>query len=190
MPHGWTKDYNHAERLLWQDPVRILSDIGLKEGDTFIDIGCGDGFFSIPAARMVGNRGLIYAIDASEEAIGSLNQKAGEFNNIRTLVAEAEQSVLCEHCADVVMMANVLHDFLDPAAVLSNSRQMLKFEGILADLDWKKEPQQIHGPLLSKRLNEEEAASLLYVQGFSVFSRSLSGPYHYLLLARPSRSAV
>lgn len=187
MPHGWTKDYNHAERLLWQDPVRILSDIGLKTGQTLVDIGCGDGFFSVPAARMVGSIGLVYAIDSSVEAIDDLKQKAGQLNNIRTYVANAEQSILCEQCADVVLMANVLHDFVDPAAVLLNSDKMLKPEGILVDLDWKKDPQQMHGPPLSRRLNEDEAESLLQAQGFCVFSRSLSGPFHYLLLAQRLR---
>jgi len=63
---------------------------------------------------------------------------------------------------------------------------MLKPGGVLAALDWKKEPQQKHGPPLNIRLNQEEASALLSRAGFTVFESSLSGPFHYLLLARIS----
>ncbi len=187
MPHGWSKDYNHAERLLWQNADQILSEIGLQPGMTLVDLGCGDGFFSLPAARIIGPTGLVYAIDASAEAISSLNEHAAAagFTNIRTFVADAEESVLCDKCADVALMANVLHDFEHPLSVLANARKMLKPGGVLADLDWKKEPQQVHGPPLAKRLNQAEASSLLSQAGFKVFKSSLSGPFHYLLLAKP-----
>ena len=69
---GSLKDYNHAERRLWQDAPAILAQIGLKPGDTLADIGSGDGYFSIPAARMVGQSGKIYALDVSAEAISEL----------------------------------------------------------------------------------------------------------------------
>ena len=64
---GSHMDYNHAERLLWQDAPAILSQIGLRPGDTLADIGSGDGYFSIPAARMVGKTGKVYALDVSAE---------------------------------------------------------------------------------------------------------------------------
>ena len=161
MPHGWTKDYNHAERLLWQDAGQVLSEIGIVPGVTMADIGCGDGFFSLPAAKMVGETGLIYALDESTEAIDSLKEKAAAagLTNIRPMVADAEQAVLCRHCADVVLLANVLHDFGQPLKVLANAREMLKPGGILADLDWKKEAQYMHGPPFSKRLSHEDVSA-------------------------------
>jgi cyclopropane fatty-acyl-phospholipid synthase-like methyltransferase len=44
---------DETERRKWQNPEAILSEIGLKSGQTFVDIGCGDGSFAIPAARLV-----------------------------------------------------------------------------------------------------------------------------------------
>ena len=188
MPHGWTKDYNHAERLLWQNTDQILSDIGLKPGDTMVDIGCGDGFFSLPAAKLVGRDGLIYAIDASDEAIAQLKTKASglDLANIRAVVADAEKFTACRHCADIILMANVLHDFENPLKVLANARELLKPEGTVVDLDWKKEPRQQHGPPLEKRLSQDEASAILNQAEFKVTNNILSGPFHYLLLARPA----
>jgi ubiquinone/menaquinone biosynthesis C-methylase UbiE len=184
---GSLKDYNHAERRLWQDAPAILAQIGLKPGDTLADIGSGDGYFSIPAAKMVGQSGKIYALDVSAEAISELKATASAagLNNIQAAVGEAENTLLCRGCADVVLIANVLHDFNDPVAALKNARLMLKPGGRLADLDWKKEKEQLHGPPFAIRFDQEKATARLTEAGFKVLSSTLVGPFHYLLIARP-----
>jgi hypothetical protein len=82
-------------------------------------------------------------------------------------------------------MANVLHDFADPVAVLKNARLMLKPGGKLADLDWKKDKDQIHGPPFALRFDQDKATALLTQVGFKVISSTLVGPFHYLLIAEP-----
>jgi ubiquinone/menaquinone biosynthesis C-methylase UbiE len=185
---GSLKDYNHAERRLWQDAPAILSQIGLQPGDTLADIGSGDGYFSISAAKMVGKTGKIYALDVSAEAIAELKTAASVagLNNIQTAVGEAENALLSQGCADVVLMANVLHDFNDPVAALKYARLMLKPSGRLADLDWKKEKEQLHGPPFAKRFDQEKAAALLNQAGFRVMSSAPVGPFHYLIIAEPA----
>ena len=184
---GSLQDYNHAERRLWQDAPAILAQIGVKPGGTLADIGSGDGYFSIPAAKMLEPEGSVYALDVYPEAISELNAAASAAGlaNIKTTVGEAENTVMCKGCADVVLMANVLHDFTDPLAALKNARLMLKSGGRLADLDWKKKKEQLHGPPFAKRFDQQKATSLLVEAGFKVVSSALVGPFHYLLIAEP-----
>ena len=96
-----------TERRKWQNPEATLADIGLHKGFTFVDVGCGDGFFAIPAARIVGKEGKVYALDFDEEAITSLKRKAARENleNIEAKTGAAEGTVLCEGCADIVFLA-------------------------------------------------------------------------------------
>lgn len=185
---GSLKHYNHEGRSRWQNAPAILAQIGLKSGDTMADIGAGDGYFSIPAAKIVGNSGSILALDAYPEAISDLNTAASVagLNNIKTTLGEAEKTILCTDCADLVLMANVLHDFNEPVAALKNARLMLKSGGRLVDLDWKKESDQPFGPPFAIRFNQEKAAALLEKAGFKVISSELVGPYHYLLIAKPA----
>ena len=185
---GSLKDYNHAERRLWQDAPAILAQVGLKPGDTLTDVGSGDGYFSIPAAEIVGDAGLVYALDVNEQALSELKAaaKAAGLKNIQTVHGDAEATVLCERCAEVILMANVLHDFDDPLTALRSARLMLKPGGRLADLDWKKDKDQLHGPPFAKRFDQEKATALLNQAGFRVMSSTLVGPFHYLLLAEPS----
>jgi ubiquinone/menaquinone biosynthesis C-methylase UbiE len=97
-------------------------------------------------------------------------------------VGEAEETILCEACADIVFFGIVLHDFDDPTKVLKNSKQMLKPTGKLVDLDWKKEPMQL-GPPLHIRFSEKEATSLMRNEGFKIEAVSEVGSYHYLIRA-------
>ncbi|MGD9568710.1 MAG: methyltransferase domain-containing protein [Sedimentibacter sp.] len=48
---------------------KILGEIGLNAEDNFADIGCGIGYFSIPAAEVIGSQGTVYALDVKEDMI-------------------------------------------------------------------------------------------------------------------------
>jgi ubiquinone/menaquinone biosynthesis C-methylase UbiE len=184
---GGLHDYNHAERRLWQDAPDILARIGLKSGDTLADIGSGDGYFSIPAAQIVAETGMVYAIDVNAQSLEELKAaaRAAGLKNIKTIQGNAEDMVLCERCADYVLMANVLHDFADPGAALASARVMLKPGGKLIDLDWKKEKDQLHGPPFAKRFDEATASRLMSQAGFKILSNQFVGPFHYLITAIP-----
>ena len=182
--HRWFND--EKERRRWQNPEAILADIGLRPGFTFMDIGCGDGFFALPAARLVGKKGKVYGLDVDGEAIDRLKQKAMKegLENLSLEVGEAEDTVLREACADIVFFGINLHDFRNPREVLMNAKRMLKPTGRLIDLDWKKEPMEI-GPPLPIRFSYEKAVRLIKAAGFIIDEVKEAGPYHYLVVAKP-----
>jgi ubiquinone/menaquinone biosynthesis C-methylase UbiE len=173
------------ERRQWQDPEEILTSIGVVPGMVFVDMGCGDGYFALPAARRVGRSGRVYANDINEGAVERLRQRAAQegLDNLFTDVKEAEETVVCEGCADLVFFGIDLHDFRDPVQVLLNAKKMLRPEGQLADLDWKDQPMAL-GPPLEKRFSIEKARNLIGSAGFRVASVQDAGPYHYLIIAR------
>jgi ubiquinone/menaquinone biosynthesis C-methylase UbiE len=172
-------------RRSWFDPEKVLKDAGLRSGMVFVDVGSGDGFFTILAAEVVGEKGVVYAVDRDSSAIERLRRRAAEkgFANVKAVVAEAEETVFCEACADVVFYSIVLHDFRDPAKVLQNARRMLKPSGRLVDLDWKKKRMSF-GPPVQIRFSEEKASALMEAAGFKIESVQDVGPYHYLIIAK------
>jgi ubiquinone/menaquinone biosynthesis C-methylase UbiE len=159
------------ERREWQNPEAILADIGLSLGFTFVDIGCGGGFFALPAARIVGSTGKIYGLDKDDRSITSLKEQAARegLNNLQLTTGKAEEAVICEQCADIVFFGMVLHDFQDAVKVLENARKMIKASGRLVNLDWKKEAMKL-GPPLEIRFSEEMAKRLIEAAGLSVES--------------------
>ncbi len=180
--HYFTAD--NAERRKWQNPEAILADIGLKPVLTFIDIGCGGGFFTMPAARIMRKSGKVYGIDVNSDYVNELRENAAKenLNNIDLTVGKAEVVVVCEGCADIVFFGVVLHDFEDASKVLRNANRMLKPNGQLFNLDWKKERIDI-GPQFQKRFSEDYAAELIKAAGFIVENIKPSGRYHYLISA-------
>lgn len=178
--------YSDEDRRSWQDPEAILGLTGLKSGDVFVDVGCGYGFFAIPAARIVGPHGKVIGIDVDRDWLESLRVAATNegITNVETLLGRAEEIVPLEGSADVVFLGMDLHDFDDPAAVLRNARRTLKGGGTLANLDWKKEESPI-GPPPEIRLDAATEAAMISGEGFEVMSVTAEGPYHYLILARP-----
>jgi len=187
MTHGRWHYWNESERRSWQNPEAILADIGMRPGLTFLDIGCGPGFFSMPAARIAGAAGKVYGLDIDNSAIEELRKQAARegLDNLELRVGQAEEMILCEACADIVFLGIVLHDFQDPARVLDNARRMLKPGGSLANLDWKKQSMRL-GPPEAIRFDETTASRMIQSAGFWVERIQDTGPYHYLIVARPA----
>jgi ubiquinone/menaquinone biosynthesis C-methylase UbiE len=177
---------DEATRRSWFNPETILEKIGLRSGMVFMDVGCGDGFFTIMAAQVVGPKGMVYAVDIDPSAIDRLKRKAAEKHlaNVKAVAAEAEKMIFCERCADIVFYSIVLHDFQEPAKVLLNAKQMLKPSGRLVNLDWKKK-QMVHGPPFRIRFSAEEAQTLIRNAGFKVESAHEVGRDHYVIVAKP-----
>jgi ubiquinone/menaquinone biosynthesis C-methylase UbiE len=173
-------------RRRWFNPEKILQDAGVKSGMVFVDVGSGDGFFTIMAAEFVGKTGKVYAVDTDASAIERLKRRATEkgFTNVEAVVAEAETTLFCDYCADIVLYSIVLHDFHDPVRVLKNARRMLKPSGKMLDLDWKKRNMPF-GPPERIRFTEEKASGLIESAGFKILRTSDVGPYHYVVVAVP-----
>ncbi len=174
------------ERKHWQNPVAILTSLGLRRGDIFVDPGCGEGFFALPAARMVGPEGCVYAIDINAAAIDRLRQSAHKegLSQLHAMIGRAETTVVCSRCADVIFYGICLHDFEDPVPVLACARSMIRNDGLLVDLDWKAESTPL-GPPVGIRFSIEKAEDLIREAGFNIRSVQDAGPCHYCIQASP-----
>jgi FkbM family methyltransferase len=68
---------------------RTLKRFGVAKGDIVIDVGAGSGYFSLPAAEMVGAEGEVFAIDIQPEAITLIERKCLERGrkNLRAILS-------------------------------------------------------------------------------------------------------
>ena len=90
------------------NPKRILEEINvLKPGMQVADFGSGVGYFSLPLAHLVGERGNVYAIDVLELALSSVEARAKSEGIFTIHVRRADLEVplssgLPENSLDVV----------------------------------------------------------------------------------------
>jgi ubiquinone/menaquinone biosynthesis C-methylase UbiE len=183
------KHFGKGALRQWHHPEISLESIGLRSGMTFMDVGCGYGFFTLQAASIVGEKGKVYAVDIDEASIDQLKRDAAEkgLKNISAKVGTGEKIVFCDACADMVFYSIVLHDFRNPAKVLQNAKRMIKPDGTLANLDWKKKPMPL-GPPVQIRFSEEQASELIKQAGFTIESVKDVEKEFYIVTAKPQAS--
>jgi ubiquinone/menaquinone biosynthesis C-methylase UbiE len=157
----------------------------VRDGDAIADIGAGTGFFALEAARRVGPRGRVYAIDLSAELVALLKERK-EREGLAALIPlqNTTSSIpLGDAVADLVLLANVLHDV--PPPTLREAVRLLRPRGRLVNLDWKKE-ETPGGPPPEIRLTAAEAAEVFGEYGLEEVERWEFGPWHYAqILRRP-----
>jgi ubiquinone/menaquinone biosynthesis C-methylase UbiE len=156
----------------------------------FADIGSSDGYFTFLASTIVGEIGKVYAVDVDPLAIERLKNKAKTegIKNVTAVAGKAEDTIFCKGCVDVVFYSMDLHDFNDPAKVLHNAYEMVKPDGLVADLDWKK-VEIPFGPPVEIKFSEQHVEELMRLQGLQVQDKMDVGPYHYLVMAKPVKKS-
>jgi len=132
----WWMGYFLASSLRrWvQDPEKILKPY-VKEGMTVMDVGSAMGFFTLPVAKLVGDRGRVIAVDLQEKMIRSLQrraQKAGLAGRIETRICSSTSLKIDDLAGsvDVALAFAVLHEMPDSAAAILSIAQSLKGGGL------------------------------------------------------------
>src|SRR5271157_2547174 len=96
-----------------------LKDAGIQPGMSVLDFGCGPGRYSLPAARIVGNDGVVYAVDLHPLAVtmvGKTAKKDGTVN-LQTIRSDCDTGLRSD-TIDIVLLFDALHDVEDREAVL------------------------------------------------------------------------
>ncbi len=165
----------------------MLKELGIRIGSSFLDAGCGEGSFSLPASKMVGNKGRVYAIDISEEAVNLLKEEIEKRNiqNIEVFLADIGKNIPVENeTIDVCLMANVLHGFVankEVESILKGIFRVLKPDGMLGVVDFKK-IEGPPGPPMSIRMTPEEVEEIISRYGFKKRKEVEVGKYHYAVI--------
>jgi ubiquinone/menaquinone biosynthesis C-methylase UbiE len=99
--------------------LEVLQQIGIRKSHTVLDFGCGLGMYTIPAAKIVGEQGRVYALDKDKEALDELMQKAesAALKNIKRMETSGKLEIdLADESVDVVLLFDVFHSFYFPQA--------------------------------------------------------------------------
>jgi len=153
------------------DPAIIFRELDLKPGDVFLDLGCGVGDYSMHAAREVGNRGRVCAIDRQKERLDTLLTQAQDANlgNLNVVAGDiCDPLPIGDNTIDICFISTVLHciDFeKEGARLFSEIQRVLKPSGRLVIIECKKEEMPF-GPPLHMRISPEELEGHLTAHGF------------------------
>jgi ubiquinone/menaquinone biosynthesis C-methylase UbiE len=92
----------------------ILKKVGIKTGQVILDFGCGVGNYTIPAAKITGNKGKIYALDESESKLLELSRRvrSAGLKNIKIINTSGKLNFELEDMsADVILLYDIFWYF-------------------------------------------------------------------------------
>ncbi|MBU0615460.1 MAG: methyltransferase domain-containing protein [Nanoarchaeota archaeon] len=154
-----------------QNPDIIFKELGLKQGDVFLDIGCGAGDYVIHASKIVGNSGKVYALDRQEDSISIFKEKIRELGiiNIESNTSDITKKLpIKDKSIDICFIATVLHglDFeKHKEHIFKEIKRILKPSGRLAIIECSKKDLS-YGPPEQMRLDAEQIEESAVKFGF------------------------
>jgi precorrin-6B methylase 2 len=119
----------------FMNPKKQLQKLGIREGQTVLDFGCGSGSYAIPAARMVGQKGMVYALDIHPLAMRAVEKKAKKegMTNITTILSDRDTG-LPDESIDTILLYDTIHMIKDKQALLKELHRVVKSKGLLSIL--------------------------------------------------------
>jgi ubiquinone/menaquinone biosynthesis C-methylase UbiE len=176
----------HMPKQKFIQPEKVLTEAGLASGMAVADLGSGNGFFTLPAAKAVGDRGLVWAVDILDEALGQVSSSARmeRLKNIRTHKFDLESFNPCgvpDLSCDFVIVGKVLSQMKNTDNLVRQAWRILKTGGTVLILEWKKARTPL-GPAFEGRLSAEKARECFVRQGFKFLREMEPDSYHYALV--------
>ncbi|WP_225336629.1 class I SAM-dependent methyltransferase [Halomicrobium urmianum] len=174
---------------LWPTPGETLRKLGVESGDALAEVGCGNGYFALPAARLV-DPATVYACDLDESLLAECSTLADRQDAENVEMVHGDARRLSEHLpepVDVVLLANAFHGVDDRDALVREVEASLRPGGRFVVVNWRDRPReettvagQPRGPPTDLRVSAEETEAAVRSAGdFSLERRVDLPPYHY-----------
>ncbi len=131
---GWIRDIGELpfKHELDENATELLEEVGIEEGQKVLDFGCGSGTYTIPAAKMVGEKGSVYALDIDSRALDKVEEEADRIgmDNIDRIDADGEGKIpLDDDSIDIMLIIDALREIDDKDTLFSEAFRMLKSAG-------------------------------------------------------------
>lgn len=160
----------------------VLANLGVKKGMTICDMGCGNGFYSLALARMVGPEGKILAVDIQPEMLKLLEQRAAASNlkNIELIQGELHDPKLPKGKVDMILLADVYHEFSHPEHMLKAMRESLKDDGVCVFLEFREEDPKV--PIKPEhKMSKKQLLKELTPNGFKLVKEFDRLPWQHMM---------
>lgn len=151
----------------------VIAILNLRPGDTVADVGCGDGFYTIPLARRLGPSGKVYAEDIDDDALIKLKEHLAkaQLRNVEVIKGEVDDPELPAEQLDAALIVNAYHEMTAHEAMLRHVRTALRsrgtfvlMEGIWDRREVQSREEQVKHHQLAPRLARQE----LQAAGFDI----------------------
>lgn len=171
------------------DPYLVFEKIGLAEGMRVADFGCGrTGHFVFSAARIVGEKGIVYAVDVMKDVLESLASRIRSegYDNVQTIWSDIElpgKTAIPAGSLDGCFIVNVFFLLTKKAEAFKEAARLIKPGGWFAITEWSQQLGPL-GPPKERMVTPDTLLEFAASFGFSLLEQFPMGNYHYCLLLK------
>ncbi|MBI1833248.1 MAG: methyltransferase domain-containing protein [Candidatus Andersenbacteria bacterium] len=171
-------------------PDAFWRNLGLRAQQKVVHLGCGAGFYLLPAAHIVGAKGKAYGFDILPDMLAEVENKAKRENLediVSTKRANLEQvggSGLPDNDIDWVLTANILHQS-DPEKIFQEAARIVSTSGRVVVVEWDTGATPF-GPPSEARRPKNDVIQFAQNANLSVEKEFKPSPYHYGLILKKS----
>jgi ubiquinone/menaquinone biosynthesis C-methylase UbiE len=176
---GWL---TREEREREEDCTTMIEALNVRPGDVVCDMGCGNGFYTLKLAELVGPKGKVIAVDIQREMLGLLDDRAKQekVTNIDTVLGTVIDPKLPKESLDLVLLVDVYHEFSHPEQMLAAIRKSLKPKGRVALVEFRSEDPNVPIKPLHK-MSKEQIMKEFPPNGFKLVAEFDKLPWQHLM---------
>ncbi len=148
------------------------------------DLGCGRvGHIVFPAAALIGEKGIVYAVDILKDVLENIKKRMAIENciEVHTVWSDLERVGMTRippRSLDAAFIINVLNQSDNRHAILEEAHRLLKDKARLLVVDWIKNGTAF-GPPKERFVDFSDIKSWSTLHGFAVQEEFDMGPYHH-----------
>jgi sterol 24-C-methyltransferase len=164
---GWNiTDSEELEDAIFKMKLDLARKIGVRQGMSVVDVGCGQGGFTASLAKTVGKKGKVLAVDVSDEYLTEFMDRLNKHGvkDVVTFIhadAVSLRDVLPDESADVVASYRLLEELKQPkamAGIVKEMARIVKEGGKIGIIELCTEPRN-HAEEAYIRLHRESGDS-------------------------------
>lgn len=128
-----------------EEPAKLLAALDVTPGQTVCDLGCGNGFYSLRLAKLVGPKGRVLAVDIQQEMLDLLAERAAARGVpiIEPILGDIDDPKLPPGTVDLVLLVDVYHEFSHPPEMLAAIHASLSPTGRVALVEFRAEDPDV-----------------------------------------------
>ncbi len=170
------------DRDEWQEPDRIMDELGIADGARVADVGAGGGWFTIRLARRVGPNGRVYAEDVQHQMTESIERRVQRegLRNVETTLGTPTNPKLPGNL-NAVLIVDTYPQLEEPVQILKHLATALAPNGRIGIVDWRKDVFG-PGPAMNERLEPDVIIRDARAAGLRLHAHQKFLRYQYLLV--------
>jgi ubiquinone/menaquinone biosynthesis C-methylase UbiE len=174
-----------------EDCRQLVEALAIQPGQTVCDMGCGNGFYTLELAQLVGPTGSVYAVDIQPPMLRMLAGRAtvAGLLNIKPVLGTVIDPRLPAGAIDMVLCVDVYHEFSHPAEMLTRIRECLSEDGELVLAEFRAEDPAVPIKPLHK-MTKPQVRQELEANGFELAREYDRLPWQHLMFFKVRDVAV